>query len=83
MASHPGILVTHSSSTVPHQNVVGNGHTLSAQCTDSATVPSNSSPLQLHNVLIAPQLVKILIFVRAITRDNGVSIKFDPWGFFC
>jgi hypothetical protein len=81
MAANPGILATHSASTVPHQIVVGNGHTLSAQHTGHAIIPTNSSPLQLHNVLIAPQLVKNLISVRALTRDNFVSVEFDPWGF--
>ena len=40
-----------------------------------------ASPLQLRNVLIAPQIVKNLISVRALTRDNSVSVEFDPWGF--
>jgi len=37
--------------------------------------------LQLRNVLIAPPIVKNLISVRARTRDNSVSVEFDPWGF--
>jgi hypothetical protein len=45
------------------------------------SITTSSSPLQLRNVLIAPQIVKNLISVCALTRDNNVSIEFDPWGF--
>jgi hypothetical protein len=37
--------------------------------------------LKLHNVLISPILIKNLISVRALTRDNLVSVTFDPFGF--
>lgn len=81
MASNPGILTTPSTSIVSRQIVVENGHFIPAQCTGHASVPTTSSPLQLRNILIAPQLVKNLISVRALTRDNSVSVEFDPWGF--
>jgi hypothetical protein len=37
--------------------------------------------LHLNNVLISPYLIKNLISVRALTRDNSVSVEFDPYGF--
>jgi hypothetical protein len=39
------------------------------------------NPLLLNNILVSPLLVKNLIFVRVLTRDNNVSIEFDPFGF--
>ena len=81
MASHPSILSTCSSSTVPHQIVVGNGTLMSTSSTSRASIPTSSNPLLLNNVLIAPQLVKNLISIRALTRDNSVYVEFDPWGF--
>jgi hypothetical protein len=39
------------------------------------------SPLHLNNILVSPSLVKNLISVRTLTRDNNVSVDFDPFGF--
>jgi hypothetical protein len=39
------------------------------------------SPLHLNNILVSPSLVKNLISVRTLTRDNNVSVEFDPFGF--
>lgn len=47
----------------------------------SAIIPTSSSPLHLNNVLVTPSLVKNLISVRQFTRDNNVSLEFDPAGF--
>ena len=81
MASNFGILSSPPEHTVARQIIVGNGHHLETQCSGTASIPTSSSPLQLCNVLIAPQLVKNLISVRALTRDNSISVEFDPWGF--
>ena len=81
MASHPGILSSHTPSTVPRHIVVGNGRHMTSSFTGTSIIPTVSSSLRLNNVLIAPQLVKNLISVRALTRDNSVSVEFDPWGF--
>jgi hypothetical protein len=40
-----------------------------------------SSPFPLQNVLISPDIVKNLIYVRKFTRHNYVSIEFDLFGF--
>lgn len=39
-------------------------------------------PLQLHNILVAPHIIKNLIYVHRFTRDNLCSIEFDPYGFY-
>jgi histone deacetylase 1/2 len=80
MASSSGILSSSSTPTVHRHIVVGNGQFIPTECTGHATIPTPSS-LQLRNVLIAPHLVKNLISVRALTRDNSISVEFDPWGF--
>lgn len=38
-------------------------------------------PLTLKNVLITPNIIKNLIYVRRFTDDNWCSIEFDPFGF--
>lgn len=44
-------------------------------------VPTATSPLQLNGILVSPSLIKNLISIRRLTRDNNVSIEFDPVGF--
>ncbi|GJX33634.1 ribonuclease H-like domain-containing protein [Tanacetum coccineum] len=39
-------------------------------------------PLRLNNVLITPNIVKNLIFVRQFVRDNSCTVEFDPFDFF-
>jgi hypothetical protein len=60
---------------------LGNGAPLPAHCTGHASIPTPSSTLHLNHVLISPDLIKNLISVRALTRDNSVSVEFDPLGF--
>ncbi|GJY73296.1 hypothetical protein Tco_0477727 [Tanacetum coccineum] len=38
-------------------------------------------PLRLNNVLITPNIVKNLIFVRQFVRDNSCTVEFDHFGF--
>lgn len=81
MASNTGITSTYSSPSSPTHIIVGNGTPLPVQHTGRDSLPTSSSPLQLNNVLISPHLIKNLISVRALTRDNSVSVEFDPFGF--
>lgn len=83
MSSNPGIL--HSSlppppHLFPSSIMVGNGDQLPVTSGHS-TISTLSSPLKLYNVLISPQLDKNLISVRVVTRDNSVSVEFDPYDF--
>jgi hypothetical protein len=82
MASNPGILSSHSSPSSSSHIIVGNGAPLPVHRTGHASLPTPSSPLQLNNVLISPSLMKNLISVRALTRDNSISVEFDPFCFF-
>jgi len=60
---------------------VGNGATLPVTHRTSTAIATAHSPLQLNNILVSPSLVKNLISVRSLTRDNNVSVEFDPYVF--
>jgi hypothetical protein len=81
MASNAGIFP--NSQPVLHSLpiTVGNGASMPVTHRASSSIPTSKSPLLLNNVLVSPSLVKNLISVRALTRDNNVSIEFDPLGF--
>jgi hypothetical protein len=40
-------------------------------------VPTSSRPLYLHNVLVAPSIVKNLLSIRQFTIDNHVFVEFN------
>lgn len=81
MASNPGTLTVRSSSSLPSRIVVGNGASMPITHSGHTVILTPSSSLQLHNILVSPSLIKNLISVRALTRDNSISIEFDPFGF--
>jgi hypothetical protein len=59
--------------------IVGNGSKLPILAIGAVQI--SSLPLYLQDVLVSPGIVKNLISVRKFTRDNFVSIEFDPYGF--
>jgi len=71
------------SSTSPCSSriIVGNGASMPVQCTGSTTISTPTSPLHLRDVLVSPPLIHNLISVRKLTRDNNISVEFDPLGF--
>ena len=73
------------SSLTPHSTssciIVGNGSSLPITHTATATVPTSSTPLVLDNILISPSLIKNLISMRSLTRENPITIEFDKFGF--
>jgi hypothetical protein len=81
MSSNAGNL----SSPTPVYNsppiTVGNGAALPVTHRASTLIPTNRAPLSLSNVLVSPSLVKNLVSVRSLTRDNNVSVEFDAFGF--
>ncbi|GJZ23302.1 ribonuclease H-like domain-containing protein [Tanacetum coccineum] len=60
---------------------VGDGNSIPVTNTGHSIIPSLHRPLHLHNVLVTPNIIKNLIFVRQFTRDNNCTIKFDAFGF--
>ncbi|KAJ0481931.1 putative RNA-directed DNA polymerase [Helianthus annuus] len=61
--------------------MVGNGQFLSINGSGTGFLPINNRTYILPNILYTPQIIKSLISVRRFTRDNHVSIEFDPFGF--
>jgi hypothetical protein len=80
-ANDVGIVSSHRPASSSSHIIVGNGAPLPIRSFGSTTIPSSSKPLSLNNVMIAPGIIKNLISVRSFTRDNWVSIEFDPFGF--
>ncbi|GJW16018.1 ribonuclease H-like domain-containing protein [Tanacetum coccineum] len=60
---------------------VGDGESIPVTNTGHSIIPSHHRPLHLHNVLVTPNIIKNLIFVRQFTRDNNCTIEFDAFGF--
>ncbi|GJS37219.1 hypothetical protein Tco_0535601 [Tanacetum coccineum] len=60
---------------------VGNGKSITVTNTGHSIIPSHRRPLHLHNVLVTPNIIKNLIYVRHFTRDNNCTIEFDAFGF--
>jgi hypothetical protein len=81
MSTNSGILSFPHPLPTPSFITVGNGARLPVTHTATAAIPTTSSPLHLHNVLVTPSLIKNLVSVKQLTHDNNVSIEFDPVGF--
>jgi hypothetical protein len=56
------------------------GSSIPIHCADQAQISSSIKPLLLRDVLVSPSLIKNIIPVHQFTRDNLVSIEFDPFG---
>uniref|UniRef100_A0ACD5V1F3 Uncharacterized protein n=1 Tax=Avena sativa TaxID=4498 RepID=A0ACD5V1F3_AVESA len=61
--------------------VVGDGSSLPVSHTGHAHLPTTTNPLALNSVLVCPNLIKNLISVKALTRDNPINVEFDHLGF--
>jgi hypothetical protein len=61
--------------------VVGNGSTLPVSHSGHLAIPTTSNPIQLRNILVSPSLIKNLISVKTLCRDNPVNVEFDNFGF--
>jgi hypothetical protein len=70
-SSHP------PSSAHPPSIIVGNGSILPITSVGDSVLPR---PFYLNEILVAPNLVQNLLFVRRFTTDNSCSMEFDPFG---
>nr|GEY49485.1 copia protein [Tanacetum cinerariifolium] len=57
------------------------GHSISVTNSGHSVLPTPHRPLHLNIVLITPNIVKNLIFVRQFVRDNNCTVEFDAFGF--
>lgn len=80
MTSTSGTLSSFSNNCLFNHVRVGNGTLIPVIGSNSTSFPT-SRPLSLSHVLVVPYLIKSLISVRKFTRDNFVSLEFDPNGF--
>jgi len=81
MSSTPANISSISTSSIPSSILVGNGASLPITHTCTSFIPTSNNALHLNNVLISPNLIKNLVSVRALTRDNAVTVEFDSSGF--
>ncbi|KAJ9555736.1 LOW QUALITY PROTEIN: hypothetical protein OSB04_010350 [Centaurea solstitialis] len=78
MAANTGIFHTISRSSVVPSVSVGNGNRIPVVGSGTAYLTPH---LTLPNVLHTPHIIKNLVSVRQFTKDNNVSVEFDPFGF--
>nr|XP_020157687.1 uncharacterized protein LOC109743008 [Aegilops tauschii subsp. strangulata] len=81
MFAHPGNLASFTPVTTDRRIIVGDGSTLPITHVGHTSFPSTSMPITLSNILVSPHLIKNLISVRCLTRENPVTVEFDELGF--
>jgi hypothetical protein len=67
------------SNFTPTSIVVGNGTPLLVTSTGHTSLSALDHPLHLSHVLVSPDIIKNLIFVRQFTTNNQVFVEFDPY----
>ncbi|GKF73686.1 ribonuclease H-like domain-containing protein [Tanacetum coccineum] len=60
---------------------VGDGYSIPITNSGHSILPTPHRPLHLNNVLITPNIVKNLIYVRQFFLDNNCTVEFDAFGF--
>jgi hypothetical protein len=75
---HPGHIFTPRPPSLAHPSsiVVGNGSVLLVTSVGDSVLPR---PFYLNDVLVAPDLIQSLLFVRRFTTNNSYSMEFDPF----
>ncbi|XP_071714301.1 uncharacterized protein [Rutidosis leptorrhynchoides] len=81
LASDSGKLNTIFNKNIVPSVIVGDGSTILVLASGNATLPNPYRPLDLHNVLVTPNIVKNLIYVKQFNKDNKTTIEFDDFGF--
>jgi hypothetical protein len=80
MHSFEGILHSHLPAA-DSSIIVGNGKRIPVKTHGSSMLDINSAKFVLNSILVAPSIVRNLLYVRQFTCDNGGSIEFDAFGF--
>ncbi|GJY62274.1 ribonuclease H-like domain-containing protein [Tanacetum coccineum] len=81
LAENTGMLTSFSNPSMYKSVFVGNGQPIPVTHTGHSLLHTLHKPLHLHHVLVTPNIIKNLIYVRQFTRDNNVSVDFDAYGF--
>ncbi|MFS7970018.1 putative RNA-directed DNA polymerase [Helianthus anomalus] len=74
-------MIPNLNSNVNTKLMVGNGELIPIEGSGTGYLPIYNRTYILPNILYTPKIIKTLISVRRFTRDNHVSIEFDPFGF--
>nr|GEY78329.1 ribonuclease H-like domain-containing protein [Tanacetum cinerariifolium] len=61
---------------------VGDGLCIPVTNSGHSVLSTPFCPLRLNNVLITPNIVKNLIFIRQFVHENSCTVVFDPFDFF-
>ncbi|MFS7920646.1 putative RNA-directed DNA polymerase [Helianthus anomalus] len=77
----PGMISSPDPFPVNNKLLVGNGNFLPIQGSGTGYLTLPNRTYILPKLLYCPTIIKKLISVRRFTRDNNVSIEFDPFGF--
>jgi hypothetical protein len=80
MTHNPGMISSYVNNG-PRNIIVGNGAPIPIQGAGNHTLPKPFPPFQLNQILYVPHIIKNLLSVRRFTKDNKLSIEFDPFGF--
>ncbi|GJU84109.1 DNA helicase, partial [Tanacetum coccineum] len=81
LAENTGMLTSFSNPSLYKSVFVGNGQPIPVTHTSHSLLHTPHKPLHLHHVLVTPNIIKNLIYVRQFTRDNNVFVDFDAYGF--
>jgi hypothetical protein len=80
MTNNQGILFNSRPTDSYAPVVSGNGSIVPMSHIGHSSFQSPTCSMHLNDVLVVPNLVKDLIFVRRFTTDNLLSMEFDPYG---
>ncbi|XP_038895842.1 uncharacterized protein LOC120084010 [Benincasa hispida] len=76
VTSNPTFLHSPTTYTCTDKVIVDNGTPLNISQYGSSTLLTNSGVLSLFNILYVPEIVKILVSVSKLAKDNNILVEF-------
>nr|GEU84508.1 ribonuclease H-like domain-containing protein [Tanacetum cinerariifolium] len=64
-----------------NMDTVGNGYYIPVTNSDHSIMPTPHRTLHLNYILITPNIVKNIIYVRQFVRDDNCTVEFDAFSF--
>lgn len=81
LANNPGIITNPSPYTSSSSVIVSNGASLTITHISDTSFPTSKFHIRLCDIVITPNLIKKYISIRALTRQNPITVEFDGFGF--
>ncbi|GJU68433.1 ribonuclease H-like domain-containing protein [Tanacetum coccineum] len=81
LANNTGVLTSFSDQSIYKSVFVGSGQPIPVTNTSHSLLHTPHKPLHLYHILVTPNIIKNLIYVRKFTRDNDMSVEFHAYGF--